>query len=74
MYDYYSGRNEELNAELDKIIDGSQPYAEGKAKELFLRHVLNPGAEKMEKMRECGVEVVESPAEIGAAVEKILGA
>ncbi|MGH9339584.1 MAG: succinate--CoA ligase subunit alpha [Acidobacteriota bacterium] len=29
-------------------------------------------AEKMEKMRECGIRVVQSPAEIGAAVEKAL--
>ena len=29
-------------------------------------------AEKMEKMRECGIRVVESPAEIGAAVEAVL--
>ncbi len=50
LYDYYSGRNEELTTELDKIIDGSQPYSDDKAKELFLRHVINPGAEKMEKI------------------------
>ena len=29
-------------------------------------------AEKIEKMRECGIRVVESPAEIGAAVEAVL--
>jgi succinyl-CoA synthetase alpha subunit len=28
--------------------------------------------EKMKKMRECGIRVVESPAEIGAAVEEVL--
>lgn len=30
-------------------------------------------AEKMEAMRECGINVVESPADIGAAVEECLG-
>jgi len=30
-------------------------------------------AEKMAKMKECGIEVVESPADIGAAMEEILG-
>jgi succinyl-CoA synthetase alpha subunit len=29
-------------------------------------------AEKMAKMRECGIKVVESPAEIGAAIEEVL--
>jgi len=29
-------------------------------------------AEKMEKMRQCGIQVVESPAEIGAAMEAVL--
>ena len=28
--------------------------------------------EKMNKMKECGIQVVESPADIGAAVEKVL--
>lgn len=29
-------------------------------------------AEKIEKMRQCGIQVVESPAEIGAAMEEVL--
>ena len=29
-------------------------------------------AEKMTRMRECGIVVVESPAEIGAAIEEVL--
>ncbi len=67
LYDYYSGRNEELTAELDKIIDGSQPYSEGKAKELFLRYVINPGAEKMEKI---GDEVRRLLAEVAVMMNE----
>ena len=62
LYEYYVGRNEELNVELDEIINGNQPYDEDKAKELFLRHVVNPGAEKMEKI---GDEVRRLLAEVG---------
>ena len=29
-------------------------------------------AEKMAKMNECGIKVIESPAEIGAAIEEVL--
>jgi succinyl-CoA synthetase alpha subunit len=29
-------------------------------------------AEKMEKMKECGIQVVESPADIGRAIQKAL--
>jgi diguanylate cyclase len=50
VYEYYLGRDEELNAELDEILNGRRPYEERNAKELFLRYVVNPGAEKMEKM------------------------
>ncbi len=62
LYEYYVGRNEGLNAELDEIINGKQPYEEEKAKEMFLRHIINPGAEKMEKI---GDEVRRLLQEVG---------
>ena len=39
-YEYNLGRNEELTDTIDKIVDGTEPYDEKTAFELFINHVL----------------------------------
>jgi diguanylate cyclase len=51
-YQYYLGSNEELNAALDEVSQGAKPLSAEESKELFLRHVVNPGAAKMERIGE----------------------
>jgi diguanylate cyclase len=50
-YEYYLGRNEDLNDTIEKITNGTQPYDEKTALELFVGHVLNPGAEKIQMVQ-----------------------
>jgi diguanylate cyclase len=49
-YEYYLGRHEALNIELDRINNGSEPYEAKKAEALFLRYVINPDIERMENI------------------------
>ena len=51
-YEYYLGRNEELNDTIEKISNGTQSYDEKTAFELFVGHVLNPGVEKMQVVQD----------------------
>jgi diguanylate cyclase len=51
-YEYYLGRNEELNDTIEKISNGTQSYDEKTAVELFVGHVLNPGVEKMQVVQD----------------------
>jgi diguanylate cyclase len=51
-YEYYLGRNETLNGTLDKVADGTLPYDETIAFELFVSHVVNPGVEKMQTIQD----------------------
>lgn len=51
-YEYYLGRNESLNDTIEKITNGTQPYDEKTAFELFLSHVVNPGVEKMQEVQD----------------------
>ncbi len=49
-YEYYLGTDEELNAELDEIQSGAQPYEEKKTKDLFLRLIVDPGVAMVERI------------------------
>jgi len=52
FYEYYTGNNEVLKNAIDEIINGTQPYEEEKAHELYVSHVVNPGIEKMEEIQD----------------------
>ncbi len=49
-YEYYLGSDKELNAALDEIESGAQPYEEKKNKDLFFRFLINPGVAKVERI------------------------
>lgn len=51
-YEYYLGGNETLNDTIGKITNGTQPYDEKTALELFVGHVVNPGVEKMQMVQD----------------------
>lgn len=51
-YEYYLGGNEELNDTIEKITNGTLPYDEKTAFELFVAHVVNPGVEKMQMVQD----------------------
>ena len=67
-YEYYLGRHDDLNAQLDDIASGAKPYSAKLAERLFTNFVVTPGVEKLDRF---GNEITRLMAELIRLVSEL---